>query len=206
MNQLKSTNVSSTPKTSMPVKSVSAKPTPDKGVEKKVTKNANDKSEKITPGADKKVQDKTVVLGKYKSKTLTELSNKNAPNGVADKNKTVKPTDINVTDKNAPEKGALDNNVAEKSDKPDKETLKRMLMEKLNPDYDDVTEEDWPAKTVNELGVLKQSENDDPENPFGLVLLMCCCPDANNNNAVKYGEVCVFILIIHPWLRSYKYM
>lgn len=181
MNVLKSTKVSSTPKTSMPVKSVSAKPTPEKGVEKKVTKNVVDKSGKSTPSVDNKVQDKTAVLGKYKSKTITDQGNKNATNGVVAKNKMVKPSD-----KNAPEKGALDNKLPEK---PDKETLKRILMEKLNPDYDDITDEDWPAKTVNELAVFKQCENDEPEIPFGQVLLVCCCPDGNNNNAVKNGEV-----------------
>ncbi|XP_026317237.1 uncharacterized protein LOC113228206 isoform X1 [Hyposmocoma kahamanoa] len=168
----------------MPVKSVSAKPTPEKGVEKKVAKNVVDKSGKSTPSVDNKVQDKIAVLGKYKSKSITDQCNKNATNGVVDKNKMVKPSD-----KNAPEKGALDNTLPEKSEKPDKETLKRILMEKLNPDYDDITEEDWPAKTVNELEVFKQCENDEPEIPFGQVLLVCCCPDGNNNNAVKNGEM-----------------
>lgn len=188
MNQLKSIKASSAPKTSMPVKSVSTKP--EKSVEKKLTKNVVDKSEKNTPRVEKTVQDKTALLDKNKSKNITDKANKNTSNGVTNKDKIDKPSD-----KSAPEKGALDNDVAEKSKKPDMEALKKQLMEKLNPDYDEVTDEDWPAKTVNELGIFKPCEEDEPENPFGQLLMFCCCPDDNNNNAVKNGEVhmCVFI-------------
>lgn len=189
MNLLKSTKVSSAPKTSMPVKSVSAKSTPEKGVEKKLTKNVVDKSEKSTTG----VESVKKVWGKNKSKSITDQGNQNTTNGVTDRNKIVKPSDKNDTDKNAPEKGALDNNVAEKTEKPDKEALKRILMEKLNPDYDVITDEDWPAKTVNELGIFKQCETDEPEAPFGQILLWCCCSDDNNNSAVKNGQVHTYL-------------
>lgn len=181
MNQLKNTKVSSA-KTSMPVKSVSTKP--EKGVEKKLSKNVVDKSEKNTPGVDK-----NAVLEKNKLKNIIDKGNKNTSNGNTHKDKIDKPSNNSVTDKSAPEKGALDNDVAEKSKKPDMETLKRQLMEKLNPDYDVVTDEDWPAKTVNELGIYKPCADDEPEIPFGQILLLCCCPDDNNNNAVKNGEV-----------------
>lgn len=191
MNQLKNTKVSSAPKTNMPVKSVSAKPTADKVVEKNLKKNVVDKSEKPPSGVDKKTQDKIGVLDKNKLKSITDKGDKKTDNEVTNKNKIIKPSD-----KNAPEKGALDNKVAEKVDKLDKETREKIFMEKVNPNYDDVTEEDWPGKTVNELGLAKQFEDiTDVENAFGEILLFCCCPD-NNNNAVKNGEVYVYFISI----------
>lgn len=199
MNLLKNTKGSSAPKTSMPVKSVSSKPTPEKGVEKNVTKNVVDKSEKTTPGVDKKIQDKIGVLNKNKLKSITDKGDKKIDNEVTNKNKIIKSSDKNAIDKSAPEKGALDNKVAEKTENTYKETVKKTLMEKLYPNYDVVTDEDWPAKTVNELGVAKQCEDVEPDNPFGEVLLLCRCPDNNNNDkAVKNGEVymCIFISII----------
>lgn len=209
MNQLKNTKVSSAPKTSMPVKSVSVKSTSEKGVEKKVKKNVVDKSEKSKPGVDKKIEDKIAMLDKDKSKIITDKGNTKTTNGITDKNKKVKTSDKNVTDKSAPEKGALDNDIAEKSEKPDKETLIKMLMKKLNPDYDVITDDDWPAKTVHMPEIYKPCEDDEPKNPFGQVLLLCCCPDDNNNidKAVKNGEVHNMLNLNHYTLSqvsSYK--